>query len=154
MESSTESDDTVEVDVRYIKLARSRGPWPWLLMLGLLGLCLGLAIPRYYQVVGAQKLDQCRSQLKALAGASSQYATEHAGRFPDRLTDLVEGQYLSAMPHCPCQGDYQYLPRSDRMKPGFRIYCTGDHSWAYRGWKGEALNYPQYDSHLGPLDPP
>lgn len=154
MGSSTESDETVEVDVRLFKLGRKSRPWPWLLILGLLGLGLGLGIPRFYQIKGTQQLDLCRSHLKALAGASSQYAGEHGGRFPESLTELVEARYLPEMPHCPCQGEYQYLPVSHKMKPGFRIYCTGDHSWAYRGWKGEALNFPQYDSFLGPLDPP
>lgn len=91
----------------------------------------------------------CKSNLKNIATALEMYATDHEGRYPERLAQLIPGNYVKCIPTCPTAG-YDTYSRSYRAleKPDhFALCCTG----SFHAKASLAANYPAYTSEEGLL---
>ena len=90
----------------------------------------------------------CRNNLKNVATALEMYASDNNGAYPQRLDQLVAGQYLKALPTCPAAGamtftDYQV----GRNPDNFSMSCVGDNHAKVYG--KSAPNYPRYNATEG-----
>jgi len=122
-----------------------------------------IVVPNFLKARARGQLTACKSNLKNLATALEMYSSEHKGRYPERLDQLIPGNYLRQIPTCPSRSalwgrslgpghDYTYevTTRPDY----FSMCCKGDHANAYRGFEGDPHYYPRYDSKEGLLDHP
>ena len=71
-----------------------------LVVLGIVALLLTLAGPRYFQHVQTAKETVLRENLQTLRRVIDAYY-EDLGRYPDSIDEMVEKQYLRAVPQDP-----------------------------------------------------
>lgn len=95
---------------------------------------------------GAGQLTACTSNLKNIGTAAEMFSTDHSGRFPTTLGELVP-DYLKAIPTCPAAGADTYSPswRATTSPDGYAFGCSGHHHAA----RGIADNCPAYTSNEG-----
>lgn len=93
-----------------------------------------------------ENLFGCKASLRLLAAYCEQYSTDHAGRYPSSLSQLVP-TYAASLPTCPATGKDTYSTsyQSTRTPDGFALACAGHNHGALRF----AQDYPQYSSALG-----
>ncbi len=83
-----------------------------------------------------EKFDACLHQLESLACAFEMYSTDHRGRYPSSLDDLIP-TYLPERPVCPSAGYDTYTdgielgpeaPHNDlKYQDYFFLCCSGHH---------------------------
>jgi general secretion pathway protein G len=71
-----------------------------LVVLTLIALLLTLAVPRYFASVERAKETALRENLKVMRAMIDRYYAD-TGKYPERLQELVERRYLSAVPVDP-----------------------------------------------------
>jgi hypothetical protein len=93
----------------------------------------------------------CKSNLKNLGTALEMFASDHQGRYPKSLAELVP-VYLKSIPPCPGAGRDSYSASYVvRNQPDcYLIYCCGRNHEV----SGMQLNYPAYNPYLGLIDRP
>lgn len=71
-----------------------------LVVLAIMGLLLGLALPRYFHVIDSSKETVLAENLRITRDAIDKFYGD-TGRYPDTLDELVEKRYLRAVPYDP-----------------------------------------------------
>ena len=71
-----------------------------LVVLAILGLLLGLALPRYFHSIEASKETVLAENLRVTREAIDKFYGD-TGRYPDTLDELVDKRYLRAVPYDP-----------------------------------------------------
>lgn len=94
----------------------------------------------------AGQLNACKSNLKNLAIALEMWATDHDGKYPDKI-EALSPDYLIRIPTCPASTGAPYTFKEMDQPTGYELECTGDHSAA-----GYAPGYPAIDGLHGLLD--
>ena len=91
-------------------------------------------------------LTACKSNLKNVATALEMYATDNGRKLPERLSQLMTGNYLKTIPTCPVSRSDTYSGSYEHAPPtSFTLFCQGHHHReASRG-----LNQPLYTSIKG-----
>lgn len=71
--------------------------------------------------------EECQRTLQRLATALEMWSSDHDGRYPERLTELVP-RYVRALPTCPHQRPSS-VPHYSRSSDGdnFDLSCGGEH---------------------------
>ena len=121
-----------------------------------------MIVPNFLKARARGQLTACKSNLKNLATALEMYSSEHKGRYPERLDQLIPGKYLKQIPTWPSRTavwgrklaadhDYTY---SVTQPDFFSMCCRGDHANAYRGFDADPHNFPRYNSQEGLIDHP
>jgi hypothetical protein len=89
----------------------------------------------------------CKANLKSIATSLEMYATDHGGRYPSSLMELVP-KYLPAIPRCPLSDHDTYLEGySIKSRPDwYLVYCRGD----AHAKDGLAADFPRFSSDKGP----
>ena len=84
-------------------------------------------------------LTACKSNLKNIATALEMYATDHKGRYPAHMAQLIP-DYLKVIPTCPSAGRDTYsVSYFQRRQPDcFVVYCCGSN----HGKSGMPVNFP------------
>ncbi|MFN8609559.1 MAG: hypothetical protein U0931_18615 [Vulcanimicrobiota bacterium] len=115
----------------------------------LLVLLLFLTNPRGHRSRIWGQLTACKSNCKNIATALEMYAADHKGRYPDRLQDLLQDNYLKTLPTCPAAGRVTYENYQVSSQPrAFSFACCGDnHAKTEIG-----ANMPAYHSETGLID--
>jgi len=136
----------------------------------LFALGAGLVIPASAQF-GAEsrakgQLTACKSNLKNIGTACEMYATDNAGRYPKKLSELPikptpKWSYLKTLPTCPAAGKDTYsqtyqvkAPKLDKNgkiisgKDYIYLHCSGHHHKD----AGGAANRPAYNSDKGLIE--
>jgi len=74
-----------------------------LIVVLIIGVLAGIAVPRVAGYSNAAKKRACQANMKQIATALEAYYIDH-GRYPDdddELKNALEGTYLKALPKCP-----------------------------------------------------
>lgn len=127
-----------------------------LLLLGL-SVLIGLLIvlPNFMRTRCGGTLTACKSNCKNLATALEMYCSDNQGFYPDKLSDLLPGNYLKTLPTCPAAGAMTYTDYTAVGNVSFHFSCVGNnHARAFSGFPGPSDNYPQYSAEQGLLDHP
>jgi len=74
-----------------------------LVVLAILGLLLGLALPRYFHAIDSSKETVLAENLRITREAIDKFYGD-TGRYPDSLDELVDKRYLRAVPFDPITG--------------------------------------------------
>ncbi len=95
------------------------------------------------------QLTACKSNCKNIATALEMYASDNKGRYPQKLDQLLERNYLKVVPTCPSAGRMTYENYQVISKPdAFSFACCGaNHANAHLG-----ANLPRYHAELGLID--
>lgn len=74
-------------------------------------------------------LARCKDNLAEISTALELYASEHRGRYPERLSQLVAGDFMKALPTCPAAGfeNYSSTYQSATEPDNFTFGCRGRH---------------------------
>lgn len=91
-----------------------------LVVLSIIALLLALAAPRYFGGIDKAKDDVLRENLYSLRDSLDKYYTDN-GRYPDKLSDLVDKHYLRAIPVDPItesSKSWVVVPPSDPSQGG------------------------------------
>ncbi|MBX3170429.1 MAG: hypothetical protein KF760_23690 [Candidatus Eremiobacteraeota bacterium] len=115
----------------------------------LLILLLAFINPRGYRSRTYGQLTACKSNCKNIATALEMYSSDHKGRYPQKLEQLLEGNYLKVIPTCPTARRMTYENYQVSSQPdAFSFACCGlNHSKANLG-----ANLPRYYSETGLID--
>jgi len=106
------------------KLRKRRDERGWtlvelIIVIIILGLIAGIAIPAYLDLTTSAKINACQSQQAAMKGAVLLYYAKNLGTLPDSLTT---GMFLDlTIPTCPTTGTVSYAKDSDST---FTVECT------------------------------
>lgn len=92
---------------------------------------------------GDKTVVRCTQNLKNLATALEMYSTDHSGRYPKELADLIPDGYMRNIPRCQDKDPYSYKMGSS--PDWFVLHCHG----ANHKKDGCPVNFPQYDSNKG-----
>jgi len=76
-----------------------------LVVLAIMALLLGLALPRYFHVIDSAKETVLVENLRITREAIDKFYGD-TGRYPDSLDELVDKRYLRAVPFDPVEGSY------------------------------------------------
>jgi len=128
-------------------------------VVAVVGLCMliGIAVlaailvPNFIRARAQGQYTACTSNLKNIATALEMWSTDHEGRYPTSLSQLVEGDsYLRTIPMCPAaEADtYSRTYRSSAHPDRFTVECSGHN----HGALGAGPGYPQYSSTHGLQD--
>lgn len=116
------------------------------------GLALGsvIAVPNFIKARGQSQLTACKSNCKNLATGLEMWASDHQGRYPEKLSQITP-DYLRTIPTCPADGRDTYTEtyRVTQNPDNFSFYCSG-HSHTHIVPDG----YPQYEATQGLIDRP
>lgn len=97
-------------------------------------------------------LSACRNNVKNVATALEMYASDNAGHYPQKLEQLLPGNYLKALPTCPAARRITFTDYQTGHDPdSFTFSCVGDNH--ARGYGHSALNCPGYNSYEGMVEP-
>lgn len=88
----------------------------------------------------------CQSNLKNIATSLEMWASDHAGRYPERLSQLTP-DYSVKIPECPASGADTYSAhyKFGRKPDRFSVYCWGHHHKE----AAVPVNRPAYNSDIG-----
>jgi general secretion pathway protein G len=116
-----------------------------MVVVAIIGLLLGMAIPHYFQTIHVSREALLRSNLLTLRTQIQHFVTDQ-GRAPESLDELVRYGYLYELPLDPIAGTRQWrtIPEEpdlavDQMKPGiFNVRSTASghdaNGSAYAEW--------------------
>ena len=131
--------------------------WRYLLAGSLLALVLisiqKLLSPGFLRADHSAPVSTCKTNLVNLATALEMYSSDHQGKYPQNLNQLVPN-YIRTLPECPGSLGYfaEFGPGAAYNSDGYDDYyflqCTGD---AHRD-SNLPRNYPQYDGIQGLID--
>jgi len=76
-----------------------------LVVLAILGLLLGLAVPRYFHAIDSSKETVLAENLRITREAIDKFYGD-TGRYPDALDELVDKRYLRGVPFDPITDSY------------------------------------------------
>jgi general secretion pathway protein G len=76
-----------------------------LVVLAILGLLLGLAVPRYFHAIDSSKETVLAENLRITREAIDKFYGD-TGRYPDALDELVDKRYLRGVPFDPIADSY------------------------------------------------
>jgi hypothetical protein len=93
---------------------------------------------------GTKPYSACKSNLKNIATGLEMWASDHQGKYPERLSQLTP-DYLKTLPTCPAAGQDTYSAHYKRRPAGFSVYCWGHHHKDMRVQR----NRPAYNSEQG-----
>lgn len=71
-------------------------------------------------------VQQCRDNLHLLGESLGKYARDHHGEFPKDLAEL-QPTYLTQLPRCPLQGDYQRISVLEHHPERALLICSSPH---------------------------
>jgi len=91
----------------------------------------------------------CKGNLKSISSALEYYSSDHAGRYPASLNDLVP-DYLESVPSCSASGGSPYHYESTVKKSDYTVWCEGRYHLRITGSRG----FPQYSSAKGIIERP
>lgn len=102
-------------------------------------------------------LTMCKSNLKNLGTALEIYSTDHAGRYPISLNEVIP-KYLKALPICPTAGYSTYRATFGLKAPFntgdyqdyYYLECTGAHH--HEAGYGVEPNFPAYNAIDGLIE--
>jgi len=81
-----------------------------LIVLSILGVLAGLAVPAFKMVHKRSQQKSCYANLRTLNGAVQWYSADNNITYqitaPEHFDPLVEGGFLQARPECPANGAY------------------------------------------------
>jgi len=103
---------------------KTEGEWGWTLVelvivIIILGLIAGIAIPAYLNLTDNAKINACQAQQAAIKSAVLLYYAKNQGTLPDSLT---QGMFVdNTIPSCPSGGTISYSKDSDST---FTIQCS------------------------------
>lgn len=106
------------------KLRRNRGERGWtlvelIIVIIILGLIAGVALPAYLDLTTNAKINACQAQQAAIKSAVLLYYAKNVGTLPDSLTN---GMFLDAtIPTCPSGGTISYKKDTDST---FTVECS------------------------------
>ena len=110
----------------------------------------GLLLPIGYEetLSPEMKLYRCESNLRTISNAIEMYSTDHRGKYPKKIDELVPG-YLPKIPKCPAAGrdtySSSYVLKTDNLSESYSLFCSGSHHTAM----GLGKDYPAYIYLLG-----
>ncbi len=110
----------------------------------------GLLLPTGYEetLSPEMKLFRCESNLRTISNAIEMYSTDHKGKYPEKLNELVP-DYLPKIPRCPSAGKDTYSPSYLLKKEGsgesYNLFCLGSNHTA----SGLGKDFPRYEYSLG-----
>lgn len=97
-------------------------------------------------------LTDCRYNVKNVATALEMYASDNAGHYPQKLEQLLPGNYLKTLPTCPAARLMTFTDYQTGHDPdSFTFSCVGDNH--ARSYGHSALNCPSYNSYEGLVEP-
>jgi type IV pilus assembly protein PilA len=106
------------------KLTKRQGERGWtlvelIIVIVILGLIAGIAIPAYLNLTDSAKINACQAQQAAIKSAVLLYYAKHQGALPDSLTT---GMFVDAtVPTCPAGGTISYTKDTDST---FTVNCS------------------------------
>ena len=96
----------------------------------IIGLLATMVVPAVLSRLATANTGVAKSDITAISGAITTYVVEHAGKYPERLEDLVTPdenghKYLdqTAVPKDPWKNEYVYEPPQGGQ--GFKVICYG-----------------------------
>ncbi|MDO5296826.1 MAG: hypothetical protein Q4F00_09360 [bacterium] len=104
-----------------------------------------------YYAEKRESVTGCKNNLKNIGTALEMYSCDHAGRYPERLSALTQGQnggYLKHIPTCPAAGKGTYVYTKNADPDVFTLYCSGSNHKD----QGYAENSPGFDSLQGIIE--
>lgn len=112
-------------------------------------------VPNFLRARSRGIFTNCKENLKRIAAALDHYATDHAGRYPDKLEQLVP-EYLENLPTCAASGGRAYYadfgPNAKFNSEGYEDYfylsCVG----GLHEKSGIVGDFPAFDSVIGLQD--
>lgn len=108
-----------------------------------------IILPNFMRARAQGTLTACKSNLKNIGTSLEMYSTDHRGRYPQSLSELVPA-YLNAIPTCPSAGKDTYSAgyRSTMVPDAYYLCCFGSNHIK----EGLAANQPCYDSVQGLIE--
>lgn len=110
----------------------------------------GLLLPVGYEetLSPEMKLFRCESNLRSISNAIEMYSTDHHGKYPERLEELVP-DYIPRIPQCPAAGKDTYTSsyslNKDASGEYYSLFCSGNNHVA----AGLGRNFPRFEYKLG-----
>ena len=96
----------------------------------ILGLLATLVVPNVMKNLMTSNKAIAKADISAIAQAVTNYATDHGGKYPERLEELITQDdsghsYLdrTTIPKDPWKNEYDYQPGQGNQK--FRVICYG-----------------------------
>lgn len=105
-----------------------------------------LLVPNFVKARAQGQLTACKSNLKNEATALEMWSTDHNGRYPSKMSELVP-DYLRYIPECPAAGadTYSATYQKSEKPDAYTFFCCGSHHQ-----KADVpSNFPQYNSYEG-----
>ena len=125
------------------------------LVLGLVagGLFAAILVPNFTRARAQGQLTACKSNEKNIATGLEMWASDHKGKYPKQLSDLVGGEnggYLKQIPTCPAAEEDTYSASYKISADGkqFEIYCSGHNHKAL----DVPPNKPAFNSETGLIE--
>lgn len=106
------------------KLTKRQGERGWtlvelIIVIVILGLIAGVAIPAYLNLTDSAKINACQANQAVIKSAVLLYYVKHTGTMP---TSLTSGMFASgAIPTCPAGGTLIYTHSGDST---FTVSCS------------------------------
>lgn len=93
-------------------------------------------------------VDVCKANMKKIATAIEQYASDNSGHFPTELSKLTKSHYLREIPTCPAAENDTYSVTFRESETGYSFGCKGGNHTRPSG-----ANRPHYMFETGPVYP-
>lgn len=114
----------------------------------ILTVLLAILLPGFIRPAGHGQLTACKSNLKNIGTAVEMYASDNEWVYPHKLSDLLPGNYMKAIPTCPACGQDSYSGTYQAQGKEFTFCCRGDnHAKALPG--PATMNLPAYSGTKG-----
>ncbi len=127
-----------------------------MIVIAIIAILAAILVPNFIRARAQGQVTSCKSNLKNIGTACEMYATDNAGRYPEKLDILTKeanGQqpYMKAIPKCPSQGTstpYTTSYKSATNPDVYTVYCSGtNHSAA-----GCDADYPKFTATQGLIE--
>jgi len=94
-----------------------------LIVLSIIGILAGLALPQIMHVLRARQATNCAMQRIETQNAERQFVIDYT-RASTNIDELIQGKYLSAYPVCPASGVYLWVNDATAGNPFRNLGCS------------------------------
>ncbi len=94
-----------------------------LIVLSIIGILAGLALPQIMHVLRARQATNCAMQRIETQNAERQFVIDYT-RASTNIDELIQGKYLSAYPVCPAGGVYLWVNDATAGNPFRNLGCS------------------------------